>query len=145
MTYNQVVKTITTLLQSNGMIKEVKFATPQEWLFATNQPTFPVACFMINSGSLNIGREQVYNLSFWFIDKAGMENEFEKDVTSDMIQVAADIVSTLRKGSNPYIVDNAIGYSVISDKFEDYLAGVNLTFNINTISDYDACNMPFIG
>jgi hypothetical protein len=100
---------------------------------------------MINSGSLNIGREQVYNLSFWFIDKAGMENEFEKDVTSDMIQVAADIVSTLRKGSNPYTVDNAIGYSVISDKFEDYLAGVNLTFNINTISDYDACNMPFIG
>lgn len=126
------------------MIKEVKFATPQEWIFATNQPTFPVCCFMINSGSLNIGREQVYNVSFWFLDKAGMENEFEKDVTSDQIQIAADIVSNLREGSNPYTVDTNIAYSVISDKFEDYLAGVNLTFNINTISDYDACNMPTV-
>lgn len=82
MTYNQLKKTITTLLQSNAMIKEVKFATPQDWLFATNQPEFPLCCFMINSGSLNIGREQVYNVSFWFLDKAGMENEFEADVTS---------------------------------------------------------------
>lgn len=146
MTYNQLKKTITTLLQSNAMIKEVKFATPQDWLFATNQPEFPIACFMINSGSLNIGREQVYNVSFWFLDKAGMENEFEADVTSDQIQIAADIVSSLRTGSNSktYLVDTNISYNVISDKFEDYLAGVNLSININTISDYDACNMPIV-
>lgn len=142
MTYNQVVKTITTLLQSNAMIKSVKFATPQEWLFVNEQPIFPIACFTINQGSLNIGREQVYQLELWFLDKAGMENEFEKDVTSDMIQIAADIVSSLRKGSNPYTVDANVNYQCISDKFEDYLAGVSLTININTISDFDACNMP---
>ena len=75
-----------------------------------------------------------------------MENEFEADVTSDQIQIAADIVSSLRTGSNSktYIVDTNIAYNVISDKFEDYLAGVNLSININTISDYDACNMPTI-
>lgn len=144
MTYNQLKKTLTTLLQSNAMIKEVKFATPQEWLFTSSQPEFPIACFMINSGSLNIGREQIYNVTFWFLDKAGMENEFEADVTSDQIQIAADIVSNLRIGSNTYLVDNNIAYDIISDKFEDYLAGVSLTININTISDYDACNMPVV-
>lgn len=144
MTYNQLKKTITTLLQSNGMIKEVKFATPQDWLFANNQPNFPLCCFMINSGSLNFGREQVYNVSFWFLDKAGMENEFEADVTSDQIQIASDIVSNLRVDNNIYIIDDNIPFNIISDKFEDYLAGVNLSFNINTISDYDACNMPTV-
>lgn len=126
------------------MIKEVKFATPQDWLFANNQPNFPLCCFMINSGSLNFGREQVYNVSFWFLDKAGMENEFEADVTSDQIQIASDIVSNLRVDNNIYIIDDNIPFNIISDKFEDYLAGVNLSFNINTISDYDACNMPTV-
>jgi hypothetical protein len=144
MTYNQLVKTIRTLLESQAQLKSVKNATPREWLFVETQPIFPIACFAINSGSLNVGREQVYNISLWFLDKAGMEAEFEPDVASDQLQIAADIISTMRKGSNNYTIDTNINYNFVLDKFEDYLSGVELTFNINTISDFDACDMPTI-
>lgn len=144
MTYNQLVQTIRTLLESQAQLKSVKNATPREWLFVETQPIFPIACFAINSGSLNTGREQVYNISLWFLDKAGMEAEFEPDVASDQLQIAADIISTMRKGSNNYTIDTNINYNFILDKFEDYLSGVELTFNINTISDFDACDMPTI-
>lgn len=144
MTYNQLVKTIRTLLESQAQLKSVKNATPREWLFVETQPIFPIACFAINSGSLNVGREQVYNISLWFLDKAGMEAEFEPDVASDQLQIAADIISSMRNGANNYTIDTNINYNFVLDKFEDYLSGVELTFNINTISDFDACDMPTI-
>ena len=124
------------------MIKSVKNATPREWLFVSDQPVFPIACYSINSGSLNIGREQVYNITLWFLDKAGIEAEFEPDVASDQLGIAADIVSKLRNAANDFEIDDNINYNLILDKFEDYLSGVELTFNMNTISEFDACDMP---
>lgn len=142
MTYNQVVKEIKTILESHAMIKSVRNATPREWLFADEQPIFPISCFAINSGSLNVGREQVYNITLWFLDKSGMEAEFETDVCSDQLQIAADIISELRNGANPWLIDNNITYNLVLDKFEDYLSGVELTINMTTISDFDACDIP---
>ena len=142
MTYNQIVTELRKIMQSHAMIKQVKFATPVEWLSRDEQPTYPIACYAINAGQLNKGREQVFNVQIWFLDKSGAEAEFETDVVSDQMQIAADIVSKLRIESNDWFVDNNINFDVISDKFEDYLAGVQLTFNIFTISNYDACDIP---
>jgi hypothetical protein len=142
MTYNQVIKTIKAILGSHAMIKSVKVASPREWLFEDSQPVFPVACFAMNSGSLNVGREQVYNLSLWFLDKSGMEREFEDDVASDQLQICADIISKLRNGANNWTIDDNITYNLISDKFEDYLSGVEVSFNMTTFSDFDACDIP---
>ena len=142
MTYNQVIKTIKTILDTHAMIKSVKSATPREWLFADSQPVFPVACYAVNSGSLNVGREQKYNLTLWFLDKSGMEREFEDDVTSDQLQICADIISKLRNGANNWVIDDNITYNLISDKFEDYLAGVEVSFDMTTFSDFDACDIP---
>lgn len=142
MTYNQVIKNIKAILASHAMIKSVKGATPREWLFADSQPVFPVACFAINSGSLNVGREQVYNLSLWFLDKSGLEREFEDDVASDQLQICADIISKLRNGANNWTISDNITYNLISDKFEDYLSGVEISFDMTTFSDFDACDIP---
>lgn len=142
MTYNQVVKEIQTLLESHKMLHTVKFSTPIEWLNWDNQPVFPLGSFAINRGGLNAGREQTYQIEMWFLDKSGVEGEFETDVVSDMHSVAADIISTLRKGSNPYTIDIAISWDAVSEKFEDYLSGVFLTFNLSVVSAYDACSMP---
>jgi hypothetical protein len=142
MTYNQVIKTIKATLSTHAMIKSIKGATPREWLYADSQPVFPVACFGVNTGSLNIGREQVYNLTLWFLDKSGIEREFEDDVTSDQLQICADIISKLRNGANNWTISDNITYNLISDKFEDYLAGVEVNFDMTTFSDFDACDIP---
>jgi hypothetical protein len=144
MTYNQVVNQLATILGNHAMIHEVKFSSPAEWLNRDNQPVFPIACYSINSGSYNLGREQTYSVQFWFLDKSGAEAEFEQEVTSDMHSVASDIISYFRKGTAPMTIDDSISWSAISDKYEDYLAGVQLTFNISTVSDFSYCDFPTV-
>ena len=106
------------------MIKTVRFASPVEWLNWDDQPTFPLACYTINSGGLNAGREQVYSINFWFLDKSGKEGEFETDVTSDQHSICADIISKMRSNSQEYLIDTNINWTAISEKFEDFLSGV---------------------
>lgn len=143
MTYNQIVNNIKSLLQSHPMIHEVRFATPTEWLGWDNHPLLPVASFSITNGFIKIGREITYNVQFWFLDKSGVEGEFETDVISDQHQIAFDIVSSLRQNTKFTIEDN-IQWNAVSEKFEDYLSGVNLTFSISTLGEFNACDFPII-
>ena len=142
MTYNQLITTITSLLQSHAMIETAKFTTPKEWLLRDEQPVYPIACFSVNSGSINIGREQVFNVQFFFLDKSGKEAEFENDVISDQIQTASDILSLMRTGRKDYSIDDNVSFNAISDKYEDFLAGVELTINISTQNEFTGCDVP---
>jgi len=142
MTYNQLIITIQSLLQSHAMIKTAKNVTPKEWLLRDEQPIYPIATFSVNSGSINKGREQVYNVQFFFLDKSGKEAEFETDVISDQMQTASDIISLMRGGRNSYTIDDNISFNAISDKYEDFLAGVELTINISTQNEFTGCDVP---
>jgi len=142
MTYNQLITTIQSLLQSHAMIKTAKNVTPKEWLLRDEQPIYPIATFSVNSGSINKGREQVYNVQFFFLDKSGKEAEFETDVISDQMQTASDIISLMRGGRNSYTIDDNISFNAISDKYEDFLAGVELTINISTQNEFTGCDVP---
>jgi hypothetical protein len=144
MTYNQLVTTLQSLLSSHAMIQTVKHTTPKEWLQRESQIVYPVATFSINNGSLNVGAQQVYTVQFFFLDKSGLEAEYETDVTSDQIQIASDIVNIMRIGSNDYFIDDNVTFNCISDKYEDYLAGVEFTINITTQSNFSACDAPII-
>jgi len=126
------------------MIHTTKFATPIEWLNWDDQPVFPLASFSINSGSFNLGKQRQYDIQFWFIDKSGVEGEFETEVVNDMHQVAGDIISKLRNGANDFVIDDNIRFDVISEKFEDYLSGVQLTLSLTSTSAFDGCDMPTI-
>lgn len=144
MTYNELITTLTRLLQSHAMIKTVKNATPKEWLLRDEQPLYPVAFFSVNNGSLNKGREQVYNIQFFFLDKSGLEAEFETEVISDQIGIGSDIINLIRTGRKNYYVQDEVTFNAISDKYEDYLAGIEYTLNITTQSDFSGCDVPLI-
>jgi len=144
MTYNQLISTLTSLLESHAMIKTVKNATPKEWLMREDQPLYPVAFFNVNNGSLNKGREQVYNVQFFFLDKSGLEAEFETEVISDQIGIGSDIINLIRTDRNDYYVQDGVTFNIISDKYEDYLAGIEYTLNITTQSDFTGCDVPLI-
>lgn len=144
MTYNQVVSTLQSLLESNAMIKTVKNVMPGEWL-KNNDTVYPVCCFFINSGSFNTGRQQVYNVQFFFLDKLGIDKEFEQDVISDQVATAWDIVELIRGTKRTYTIDESILFNTISDgRYEDYLAGVEFTTDLTTTSDFDGCDVPTI-
>lgn len=124
------------------MIETAKNVTPREWLLRDEQVVYPIACYSVNSGSMNIGREQVFNVQFFFLDKSGKEAEFETDVISDQMQTASDILSLMRTGRKDYSIDDNVSFNAISDKYEDYLAGVEYTINISTQNEFTGCNVP---
>ncbi len=124
------------------MIETAKHTTPKEWLLRDEQPVYPIACFSVNSGTMNIGREQVFSVQFFFLDKSGKEAEFENDVISDQIQTGSDILSLMRTGRNSYSIDDNVSFNAISDKYEDYLAGIEYTINISTQNEFTGCNVP---
>ena len=138
MTRNQVVKTITEILSGNKMINSVIPNAPVNWIMWTEQPKFPNASFEIASGSYNIGRELVYNIEIWLLDKSGVDNEFEQDVSNDMHLIGADIINSLRQGFREYSIDPQVTWNKVEEKFEDYLTGVNFTFNLYIKNDFSA-------
>ena len=143
MTYNQLIKYLTDLLQSHAMIKSVENQSPQEWFGVTTRDIqFPVACFTSGSGSLNKGQLQNYNVTFWFLDKSGQEGLFEKDVVSDQHGIAYDIITRARVEDQPWIVPDDINFDVAFGQFEDYISGVTLTIDLETNSNFTACDMP---
>lgn len=144
MTYNQVIATLTSLLESHAMIKTVKNCPPKEWLQKDSQPVFPVCCFTINSGTFNRGREQVYSVQLFFIDKAGQEGLFQEEVISDQVGIAYDVVELIRGTKRTYTVDDSVTFNTIADKYEDELAGCEMTINITTQSDFDGCDAPTV-
>jgi hypothetical protein len=144
MTYNNLITTITDMLQSHAMIKTVKNCSPKEWLNKDDQPVFPICCFTVSSGTFNVGRQQIYNIQFFFLDKSGAEAEFEQDVISDQIGIAYDIVELIRGTKRDYTIEDSVSFNTISDKYEDYLAGVEFTTDITTTSDFDGCDVPTI-
>jgi hypothetical protein len=144
MTYNQLITTLQDLLSSHAMIATVRNATPQEWLFKDSQPVYPIACFSILSATANKGNEQDYSVQFFFLDKSGAEQEFEPDVISDQMQIAADIIGLIRGTKRTYTIEDTVTRNAISDKYEDYLAGCEFTTNITTQGAFDGCDVPII-
>jgi hypothetical protein len=113
-------------------------------MFASDQPEFPLCCFTINNGSFERGYKN-FIVTVWFLDKAGLEGEFEIDVTNDQIEIANDIISLVRQSQKrDWLIDDNISFQVISDSFEDYLAGVQMDITFKTIDNYDACSVPVI-
>lgn len=142
MTYNQVVKELETVLSEHPMIHEVLFSSPVEWINRNHVPSYPVSCYEINSGFLNAGREQIFRVVIWFLDKSGVEAEFEPDTISDMHGVAYDILAKLRQQFNEYLISTNVQFNVVSEKFEDYLSGVRIEFDFSIVRKYGACDVP---
>jgi hypothetical protein len=50
----------------------------------------------------------------------------------------------MRTSRQIYSIDDNISFNGISDKYEDYLAGVELTINISTQNEFTGCNVPLL-
>lgn len=143
MTYNQVVQEVKQILENHAMIKEVRFNTPIEWTNRDSVPELPVVLYSITRGSFIQSYQNEYNIEFWFLDKSGVEGEFETDVVSDMHTIAQDVVNALNLSSNKYSMSMPVSWNVVSDALtEDYLSGVTLNISITTSSQNTYCDFP---
>jgi hypothetical protein len=141
MTYNQIIKLITDTIESHPMVHEVLSSPPAAWLNSNNVPSFPSASFTIDSGSYNLGREQVFRIDLWLLDKSGTDAEYEQEVVSDMHGIGYDVIQELRSNME-LVISDTVGWEALSEKFEDYLSGVKISFDLSVIRNYGNCDSP---
>ena len=123
------------------MIKEVRFSSPLEWMFANEQPEFPLCCFRLETGTLEAGYT-LYDLRIWFLDLSGREGQFDDDVISDQLETAKDIWSLLKQSQvREWLAENA-NFTLLTEKFEDYISGVELSLQIKVFNQYVTCDIP---
>ena len=143
MTYKQVKLAVQALLENHAMIKKVMFNTPQEWMYRGENPEFPLCCFAMNGGALEPGYK-VMNLQIWFLDRAGVDGEFEVDVVSDQVEIANDIVALLKQSwVNDWLIDENVIFEVLLEKFDDFISGCRIDVILKTQNDYDTCAIPY--
>ena len=58
------------------------------------------------------------------------------------MSIAWDMVEVIRGTKRAFFIDDNISFNTIADKYEDYIAGIELTLTITTTSDYDGCDFP---
>lgn len=142
MTYKQIKLAIQAVLQNHAMIKKVVFNTPNEWIFREENPEFPLCCFSMNAGVLEPGYK-TFDLQIWFLDRAGVDGEFEVDVVSDQLEIANDIAGLLKQSwVNDWLIEGDFIFEVLLEKFEDFLAGVKISATLKTVNNYDTCSVP---
>lgn len=142
MTYNQIIKEVRTILQSNAMLHSVRYATPSEWINYESDPQLPIALFSIENGLYESAYQNLYRITFWILDKSGAEGEFETEVISDMHNIGRDIVNALSLSSNSYTITMPIQWTAISERYEDFLSGVTFTISIQTSGKNTYCDFP---
>lgn len=142
MTYNQLIEELKSRLNAHGQLKGVYNATPTEILAPEGEVDLPAVFFVVNTGVFLAGNARDRVVQMWFVDKSGQENEFEQDVSSDMEQVAGDIVEGLYNDGNDWLIDKPITFEFFRARYGDYLSGVQFTFNIETQNNADACDTP---
>ena len=123
------------------MIKTAKNETPVEWINRNEIPSFPVVNYSVNSGSFNQGRELVYRIDLWVLDKSGSDAEFESEVINDCHKICGDIVNSMRQQFKEYSIGN-VAWISLSEKFEDYLSGLKITIDLSCMAQYGACDFP---
>jgi len=142
MTYKELTDTILAKLQSHPLIRTALFSSPLSWLNLNEQPEYPVGCFQVDTGNFSTGKIFNYSVQFWFLDKSGVDSEFETEVISEQHLVGNDIVSWLRRGDSDFLIDDVVTWTALSEKFEDYISGVEFTVNLNVNANYGACDYP---
>lgn len=123
------------------MIKEVRFSSPLEWMYRNEKPEFPLCCFRLETGTLEAGYT-LYDFRIWFLDLSGREGQFDDDVISDQLETAKDIWSLLKQSQvREWLAENA-NFTLLTEKFEDYISGVELSLQIKVFNQYDTCDIP---
>ena len=137
---------VMSVMKTNEYIKDIDVITDEQWAKILDKLWLPVN---ITTELESIDEKYNWFRALWKIyayqKQKGQfihidrDSRFNKWIPEQFLNAG---IFAQNPESNDWFIDNNINFDVISDKFEDYLAGVQLTFNIFTISNYDACDIP---
>lgn len=148
--YYNILDTIKTTLEADVNVNTVSQGDIFD-IDLAKQTIFPLSHIMVNSATRN-GTVYTFSMSVILmdiVDKNPLEatdkfrgNDNEQDVLNTQLAVGARLVELLERGSlrdANYALNGSPSFEPFTERFENYLAGWSLNFQIDIPNDMTIC------
>lgn len=141
-TLNQIRERIKTLCLDNPLVKSY------QWEQVSEQDTeidLPLAHAFVGTGSNQVGNVLFLPIEIHFMDLVNKDSNNKFEVSSDMMQVAKNVLSNLYKENDIFILDeNSISFQdFYTEKFDTEATGWTLSFTLKVANPFDSCDLPY--
>lgn len=141
-TLNQVRERLKTLILSNPKVVSYEW----EELAETNtEADFPLAHAFVGEGASQTGSVLLLPINIMFMDLVQKDASNKFEVSSDMLQVAKNVLGLLRLENDLFILDkDTINLTdFYSEKFDTEAVGWLLSFTLKIANPFSSCELPF--
>jgi hypothetical protein len=140
MTRNQIAIQLKKIATDHRQIRTAKVVNADYFLHnEVKDVTYP-AVFMTMGNSTTEGKIKTHTVQVTVADIVLHTTELE--VQSDMEQVANDLVGQIGWEKQPWRFTRSTTFEFFEDKFEDIVAGVTFSIDLEVPFLYDVCDLP---
>ena len=145
MTLNQIEERLRAIAERHKQIQVVDFGEMSEFL-ANPASKYPVCFFQDSTGTIDLSARVLnVNYKIFLLDLVNVSSDAktnEREVMSDMLEVAKDIVTLIDDPAFPEWKSDAAPFSFIKDEGADVVAGVAADISIGVLTVKDKCAIP---
>ena len=140
MTRNQISIKLKNIAAAHRQVRTAKVVNPDYFLHnEVKDVTYP-AVFMTMGNSSTEGKIKTHTVQVTVADVVLHTTEME--VQSDMEQVANDLVGQIGWDKQPWRFTRSTTFEFFEDRFEDIVAGVTFSIDLEVPFLYDVCDLP---
>lgn len=140
MTLNELIEDIKKIGDDHQMIETV-YNGPVMNVMDERELKYPVMTFDTVTARMGVG-SMAYDFQFFFFDRLQQGNDNEREVQSDQVEIAKDIVAQLRFPGFAWTVADPVAVNLFTDSTPELLAGCQLTITIDLPNAADRCQVP---
>lgn len=140
MTLNQLIATIKAIGDGHKIISTT-YNGPVMDVMADAELTYPVMTFDTVTGRIGSG-STVFDFQFFFFDRLQQGNDNEREVQSDQVEIAKDIIAQLKYPGAEFTIGEPVNLNLFTDSTPELLAGCQLTVSIDVPTPSDRCVVP---
>lgn len=140
MTRNQIAIQLKKIATDHRQIRTAKVVNADYFLHNEVKDVVYPAVFMTMGNSATEGKIKTHTVQVTVADIVLHTTELE--VQSDMEQVANDLVGQIGWDKQPWRFTRSTTFEFFEDKFEDIVAGVTFSIDLEVPFLYDVCDLP---
>ncbi len=141
MTLNEIIAIITELGTDHKIIQTTWNGAAMDRL-SDGDVTYPMFSFDVTSARI-VGSTIQFDFSMFFFDRLQADASNEREVQSDQLSIAQDIISQLRYGAwDEFVLSDNVPIIFFTDNTPEMLAGVNASATIIVDFVADRCSVP---
>jgi len=140
MTRNQIAIQLKKIATDHRQVRTAKVVNADYFLHNEVKDVVYPAVFMTMGNSATEGKIKTHTVQVTVADIVLHTTELE--VQSDMEQVANDLVGQIGWDKQPWRFTRSTTFEFFEDKFEDIVAGVTFSIDLEVPFLYDVCDLP---